>query len=158
MASPDHVKRYEHLLERISTAYRSQVLAMCKKADLTAPQFWALKTIQEMDRTKMSPLADSLCLSLGAASTLVDRLVTRGLVERATDAQDRRAVHVSVSPKGAQVLAEVVGAKSRIMQQVSEQLPEDIWPVLLAGLEALAVAWESLPPQLGVGDICIPES
>src|ERR1035437_4957810 len=100
MATVEDIKSYEVLMERLVGAYKARVFALCKQAELTPPQFWALKTIRDLSHTKMSPLADHLGLSLGAASTLVDRLVNRGLVERTTDAHDRRAVHVSPSAKG----------------------------------------------------------
>lgn len=145
-AIDDDFRAYEALMERLMGSYKSRIFSMCKAAEMTPPQFWALKSIQEMDRTKMSPLADHLGLSLGAASTLVDRLVTRGLVERTTDAQDRRAVHVSPSAKGRQVLEEVMNARTALVRQIFERLPDAVRPQLLTGIQALVDAWESLPP------------
>ena len=145
MAIAEDIRQYEALMERLVTGYRMRMVAICKHAELTPPQFWALRSIQELDQTKMSPLADRLGLSLGAASTLVDRLVTRGLVERTTDALDRRAVHVNPSAKGAQVLREVIEAKGLLTRQVFERLAPEARPELLRSLEALTVAWESMP-------------
>lgn len=149
MATVEDIKSYEALMERLVGSYRARVFALCKHADLTPPQFWALKTIRELEHTKMSPLADHLGLSLGAASTLVDRLVTRGLVERTADTHDRRAVHVSPSAKGHQVLRDALEAKRFIMHQVFEDVAPEIRPQVLAGLTALAAAWEALPPAEG---------
>jgi DNA-binding MarR family transcriptional regulator len=151
VAIADDIRQYEAIMERLVVGYHKRMVAMCKHADLTPPQFWALKTIQQLDQTKMSPLADRLGLSLGAASTLVDRLVTRGLVERTTDAQDRRAVHVSPSLKGEKVLGEVIEAKRRLTHEVFERLTPEARPELLKSLEALTAAWESLPPPPEAG-------
>jgi DNA-binding MarR family transcriptional regulator len=158
MAIEDDLRTYEALMERLTASYRARILVLCKHAELTPPQFWALKTIHELERTKMSPLADQLGLSLGAASTLVDRLVTRGLVERTTDAHDRRAVYVSASTKGRDTLAEVMESKRALTRQVFEHVLPDDRQQLLAGLAVLTTAWEALPPVEGVvGLVCAEE-
>src|SRR5690349_19477083 len=100
----DEITQYEEAMERLVSAYRSRMVELCRQADLTPPQFWALNSIEDENRIKMSPLADCLGLSMGAASTLIDRLVGRGLVQREADPQDRRAVFVSLTAKGRQVL------------------------------------------------------
>jgi len=145
MAIIEEIALYEACMERMAAAYKGRMFAMCKAADLTPPQFWALKTIQELDRTKMSPLAESLGLSMGAASTLVDRLVSRGFVERAADASDRRAVHVSLSAEGQRVLAEAQESRRALAHQVFEQIPAAQRPQVLQALGALADALEAVP-------------
>jgi DNA-binding MarR family transcriptional regulator len=156
MAITEQVALYEACMERMAVAYKGRIFAMCKAADLTPPQFWALKTIQELDRTKMSPLADRLGLSMGAASTLVDSLVSRGFVERAADATDRRAVHVSLSAEGRRVLAQGQDARRTLAQSVFEQLPAEQRPRVLEALEALAAALETAPGATDPG-ICSAE-
>jgi len=98
MALTEDVQRYEALAERLIGANKTRMLSLCRQSELTPPQLFALKIIDHLQRTKMSPLAAELGLSMGAASTLVDRLVTRD-----TDANDRRAVFVSLSEKGHEV-------------------------------------------------------
>ncbi|MDB5100463.1 MAG: MarR family transcriptional regulator [Cyanobacteria bacterium RYN_339] len=156
MAIAEQVALYEACMERMAVAYKGRMLAMCKAADLTPPQFWALKTIQDMDRTKMSPLADRLGLSMGAASTLVDRLVSRGFVERAADVSDRRVVHVSLSLEGRRVLMEAQEARRALAQNVFAHISPDKRPQVLDALEALALALEAVPGPVDQG-ICEPE-
>jgi DNA-binding MarR family transcriptional regulator len=151
MELEDEVKVYEDQMERIMTAYKARMLHVLKAAELTPPQFYALYTISRLTRTKMSPLADELGLSMGAASTLVDRLVTRGLVERDADAADRRAVFVSLSEKGRGVLAEAKRTRMEILIQVFGLLAPEVRRQLLTSFDALVVAWETLPP-LGTAD------
>jgi DNA-binding MarR family transcriptional regulator len=156
MAIIEQVALYEACMERMAAAYKGRIFAMCKAADLTPPQFWALKTIQELDQTKMSPLADRLGLSMGAASTLVDRMVSRGFVERAADANDRRAVHVSLSAEGRRVLAEAQEARRALAAAVFEHIAPEVRPLILKALEALADALETVPGESDPG-ICSAE-
>lgn len=145
MTSSDEIERYESLMERLAGTYRGHMIKICKTSELTPPQFWALHTIRDAGRIKMSPLAELLGLSMGAASTLVDRLVGRGLVEREADAHDRRAVYVKLTDKGQGVLQDAASAKRELSEQVFAQLDPEARRQLLAGLTALAAAFEAVP-------------
>lgn len=52
---------------------------------------------------RLADLADHVLLSQPALSRLVDRLVERGLLERSTDATDRRAIRLSLTQHGRDV-------------------------------------------------------
>lgn len=138
------VTEYEEAMERVIAAYRSRMFKVFKAEELTPPQFYALHTISRLKRTKMSPLADELGLSMGAASTLVDRLVQRGLVGRDTDVNDRRAVFVALSEKGQRVLQEVHVARREILMQVFGHLGGPERREVIEALGQLAGAWEAL--------------
>lgn len=50
---------------------------------------------------RMSQLAKAVVISKSGLTSLVDRMAQRGLVERAPDPRDRRAVLVALTPEGA---------------------------------------------------------
>lgn len=156
MPLSEDVQAFETLMERIAVAYKARMMQVCKAGELTPPQFFALMTIARLGRTKMSPLGDELGLSMGAASTLIDRLVTRGMVERDADPADRRAVYVCLSPKGEDVLREAKAGRRTIIAQVLEQMPPENRQRVIAGLETLADAWDALPP-VGPAPACVIE-
>jgi DNA-binding MarR family transcriptional regulator len=56
----------------------------------------------------MSELAERLRIARRSATSLVDELVERGLVERLPDPVDRRAVTVAVTPAGGALLDRLV--------------------------------------------------
>lgn len=155
MSPADELALYETLMERLAGSYRGHMVKICKIGDLTPPQFWALHTIRDVGRIKMSPLADLLGLSMGAASTLVDRLVGRGLVGREADAHDRRAVYVSLTEKGQAVLQEAAQAKRDLSHQVFAHLDPEARQKVISGLEALVSALETIPAGPAMG--CVLE-
>lgn len=160
MTLDSFVARYEACTERMITVYRMWMVRICREADLTLPQFKALYTLAQMDQSKMSPLADALGLSMGASSTLIDRLVSRGYVERQTDAQDRRAVHVSLTPAGQAVLATVSEQRHAMSCRVFGVLPEALRDPLVEAFEILTTEWERVvgdEPDPGLGAFCTPE-
>ncbi len=147
MSVASDLARYEALIERMARTHRVSVARACRDAQLTPPQLCALHGIEALGRPKMSPLAEALGLSMGAVSTLVDRLVARGLVSRMADESDRRAVHVQLSPLGHSTLQQAVAAKRQVMVQVLETLNENERDSILAALDRLALAWETLDAE-----------
>lgn len=57
-------------------------------------------------RLKVSDVADFLGVSNAAASRAIDRLVQRDLVDRRLAPDDRRAVDLSLTPRGAELLVD----------------------------------------------------
>jgi DNA-binding MarR family transcriptional regulator len=67
--------------------------------ELTMPQIRALDVLIAAPM-RMSELAAALSTSMQATTSLIDRLVDRGLVERAHDPADRRVVLCQLTPTG----------------------------------------------------------
>jgi DNA-binding MarR family transcriptional regulator len=61
---------------------------------VTAHQFEALARLTESGGTTMNSLARSLDISLSSCTSLADRLIRQGLVERTSDPADRRVVRL----------------------------------------------------------------
>jgi DNA-binding MarR family transcriptional regulator len=73
--------------------------------ELSPHEARALRTIGHHGPTRLGVVAEHLRIAPRSATDVVDRLESRGLVERAADPSDRRAMTVSLTPRGAEVLA-----------------------------------------------------
>lgn len=97
--------------------------------DLSMREYDVLYTLAKQgEPMRLSDLRGSVLLSQPALSRLVDRLVERGLVERCTNDQDRRAVSISLSDDGRRVQREVGRAHAlSIARELGAALdPEEI--------------------------------
>jgi DNA-binding MarR family transcriptional regulator len=61
-------------------------------------------------RVTMSRLSNDIALTTGGVTRLVDRMVEAGLVERQACPNDRRSIHVILTPEGRTVLDRAVAA------------------------------------------------
>ena len=61
-------------------------------------------------RLTMSRLSTDVALTTGGVTRLVDRMVDAGLVERQNCPNDRRSIHVVLTPEGQAVLGQAVAA------------------------------------------------
>jgi DNA-binding MarR family transcriptional regulator len=80
---------------------------------LTGPSFGVLVTLarlNEPDGVSQRRLMDELGLTSGTMSVRVDRLVERGLVERAPDPDDRRNTRITLTAEGRALFERVVPA------------------------------------------------
>ncbi|SJN09490.1 Transcriptional regulator, MarR family [Leucobacter sp. 7(1)] len=90
-------------------------------------EYDVLYTVAKHDAPmRICEIQDSVLLSQPALSRMVDRLATRGLLSRAADAQDGRAVRVSLTPEGARVQREIGRAHAKsIARELGSNLEAD---------------------------------
>ncbi|MBI2423119.1 MAG: MarR family transcriptional regulator [Candidatus Hydrogenedentes bacterium] len=89
----------ERLIHRFNALQKDQGFAhTC--ADFTFPQYNAMLVIQEQGELSIKTLAEHLRVSSPSASSMVDRLVEMGMLEREQSQSDRRTVVVRMSAEG----------------------------------------------------------
>lgn len=86
--------------------------------DVTLAQMKLLKLIAHADTHIVRDVAAFLGVSNAAASKAVDKLVRRGLVQRNTVPEDRRAIHLSLTPSGRRVLRRFQSSLSRVLEEI----------------------------------------
>ncbi len=98
------------LFSRLMMARKGHMLATAAAFDLSPPQMWALRHLEPDVPLPMSSLAGLLHCDNSNVTGIVDRLESRGLVERRPAEHDRRVKHLVVTEAGA-ALREQVGAR-----------------------------------------------
>ncbi|MEA3136591.1 MAG: hypothetical protein QOC71_872 [Thermoplasmata archaeon] len=93
---------------------------------LTVAQFRCLKMVQR-STVSLGELADANGVSAPAMSKLVDGLVEGGLLERRAATDDRRRLHLTVTPAGRRKL-DTVGErlKARLAAQLSSLAADEL--------------------------------
>jgi DNA-binding MarR family transcriptional regulator len=101
-----------HLLESLSERVGPYIFESGVQVDLTLQQIRALAVLKRGPRN-ISHLADQLGMTPSAATSFLDRLQDKGLVERFDDPFDRRVVKCRLTPLGLQ--------ESRSLNQIDRQ-------------------------------------
>lgn len=91
---------------------------------ITPPQFGLLIHCVCEPKT-MKTLSESMGLTHGAVTGLVDRLHKLGLVERERSEEDRRVVHVVVTPAGQELLQRINQRRHDILRKILKQLSSE---------------------------------
>jgi MarR family transcriptional regulator, organic hydroperoxide resistance regulator len=94
-----------------------------KETELTGPQLWAIKIVAKSAPIKVSEVARQMYLHPATVVGILDRLESKGLVQRTRSTEDRRVVEIDLTEQG---------------QAVVSQAPEVAQGILVKGLEALS--------------------
>lgn len=94
-------------------------------AEVTYSQLKLLKMVSLTEGYSVSNVAHFLGVSTAAASRAVDRLVRRGLIDRAAAAADRRAVQLSLTEKGQALLRQYDEATGPALERIFADLPRE---------------------------------
>lgn len=128
---------------RVLVAVSAQsIAAVDDVADPT--QVRALVVIASRGSVSLSELSEATSLHLTRASRLCDRLVAKGLVNRADDPANRRQLTLTLTPEGDRVVEEVArrrrDAIEPILSRMSQQMTKQRRAELVSLLQAFAVA------------------
>jgi DNA-binding MarR family transcriptional regulator len=93
--------------------------------DVTFSQLKLLKMVAATGGYSVSNLAQFMGVSTAAASRAVDRLVKRELLNRVEAADDRRAVQLSLTPKGTELIEQYDQAAEVALQGAFESLTSE---------------------------------
>ena len=97
-------ERLVELMERMSFHMRPHTVAGWQGLELTMPQAKTMFLLHRQGPTRMGVLSEHLGRGLPSATSMVDRLVKKGLVERVQDPSDRRVVACRLTGEGGRVV------------------------------------------------------
>jgi len=125
------------LVVRVARTLRRRFTATLAPWDLSPSQARALRVVCAHDGVRLSELADALRIAPRSATEVADGLQERGLVERAADPGDRRAVVLRPTAEGRRVQREVDDARAADSHELFARLPESDRAELARILRAL---------------------
>ena len=108
--------------------------------DISVTQCYALETLVAHGPLRLNALADRLFLDKSTTSRVVGTLVKKGYVEQSADAQDRRAIALSVSRKGRSLHTRITEDLVDQQKQLLQDLDPDVRTGVVAVLRRLAQA------------------
>lgn len=108
-------------LVRASFATMAVLNRIGAEHDLSLTQLRVLGILRDR-RVRMTELADYLGLDKSTVSGLVDRAVKRGLLQRAPNAQDGRAVDVFMTPRGDELAERGAAELARALAPMTDGL------------------------------------
>lgn len=112
-------------MHELLLASRRRFLAVASEFELSPPQVRALSVLEPGRPVPMSELAEGLHCDNSNVTGIVDRLESRGLVERRSASHDRRVKMLVVTEHGAQVRERLAERMGRAPEPLANLSPED---------------------------------
>ena len=129
-------KRLVELLERFYVEVRCHPGEDWSDIELTIPQLRTLVLLRREDR-RMTQIADYLGTSLPSATSMIDRLFDKGLVERLADERDRRVVACRLTTQGTEEVERFWRLEQMSMIRLADQLDADELGTVVKAMELL---------------------
>ena len=85
-------------------------------------EFRALVVVASRGSVSLSELSDAARFHLTRASRLCDRLVAKGLIDRADDPANRRQLVLTLTPEGQRVVHEVMRRRRAVLEPILDRL------------------------------------
>jgi len=146
---------HARLLEVLPALFRRLVVGLPNEvegvAKVTTEQYGVLAYVMDRGSVPMGEVAVARNVALNTATSLVDRLVAAGLVERRGDADDRRIVRVVLTARGETLMERLRAVRRAAMRGMLDDLSDDEIDRVLAAMPALARLAGFRPSGGGVG-------
>jgi DNA-binding MarR family transcriptional regulator len=126
------------VITRLRRVLRSSVRQEFPWESLPMAQVEVLQRLADEPGMGVSDLADRQRLATNTVSSLVQQMVVSGLVERTPRPGDRRAVNLSLTQSGTEILAAWQAANDRRLGQALGRLPEAYQNAIENAVPALA--------------------
>lgn len=150
------IRRIVHAVDRHSKTVE-------KATGLTLPQLVVLAAVRAQGQVTSARLSAAVSLSPPTVTLILDRLESRGLIERYRNLEDRRIVHSRLTAAGAEVLARSPRFLHERFVQRFADLPAARQAAMIATLDEVAelMGAPEVPPApvpLEVGLAAEPQS
>ena len=121
-----HAMGSAHIFSSMVTELLERTLAESTEGELGMAQVQLLLLIARPNhKFKVTDVAQYLGVTNAAASRAIDRLVQRGLIERVTEPEDRRAVDLRTTAASRALLARFTEARDRELGRLLEGYPAE---------------------------------
>jgi MarR family transcriptional regulator, lower aerobic nicotinate degradation pathway regulator len=119
----DIYQRPGFLLKRCHQVTAALFAHHCSKFSITPSQYGALAALRELPGIDQLALGRLIGLDRSTAGLVIKLLSERGLVQRSINDRDSRSMHLTLTPEGRRLLAEIEPAANRAQRAALDPLP-----------------------------------
>ena len=148
--NPDEISEVIDNLRRSIKAINEYSRNAEKETGLTGPQLWAIKLVAGNAPIKVSDLARRMYLHPATVVGILDRLESKGLVQRTRSTEDRRVVEIDLTAQGQAVVGQAPEVAQGMLVKGLESLSREKLSHVSEGMREIVriLGAEDFPPQL----------
>jgi DNA-binding MarR family transcriptional regulator len=140
------------LLDAVLVASRALVAVAARSLsdigdDVTLAQYRTLVVLASRGPQTMFKLADAITVTPATATRMCDRLVTKELIIRGSDPDDRRTTRIELTAKGRRLVADVTDRRRREIGRILTAISPVDQVTFATALDRFAAAAGEVPEQ-----------
>lgn len=115
----------ESIRGKLLALYTDYIFEKDNDEGLTHVQTVLMRYLLDKESATVSAIADYMGVTMAAVSSLVDRLVKSGLLNRNRSESDRRVVYISLTPAGREAIGKFLIRHRERMEQLFAKMGRD---------------------------------
>lgn len=146
MVRPEDAERLWECLRRMAPLFKveCQIMADTPYSSLNLSDLSVIAFVGAYPGCIMGDVANELSSPLSTATTVVDRLVRKGLIERRRNEENRRTVQLQLTPLGQQLQDRITTTKRASCEAILESLKSCDRNIYIELMEQIAENAQSL--------------
>ncbi len=137
-----------YLMKRVMLSIVAQADKRLGEHGLTSAQWGPLLRLRSSGGSTVAELARWLQVDAGAMTRLLDRLEKKGLCKRVRSTEDRRVVHVELTPDGEAAITEVPAVLADVMNAHLAGFSKTEWQALKTYLKRMLETGDTLRDEV----------
>ena len=137
-----------HLMNKVLSSILAQADAQLAPYKLTYVQWVPLYKLLMNEGQTSAQLAREIAIDPAALTRSLNRLEIKGLIRRDRSAQDRRVVHLSLTPAGRNVAQHVPSVLAEVLNGHLQGFSQTEWTLMLQLLQRMLTNGEALKQRL----------
>ncbi|PEK99094.1 MarR family winged helix-turn-helix transcriptional regulator [Bacillus sp. AFS017336] len=113
------------LLMQSSKAIHDRIKKELAKNNISITEFSVLEVLYQRGKQTIQQIGNSILVSSGSMTYIIDKLEQRGLLNRSDCPDDRRMIHVTLTVDGNGLMDEIMPKYDVIVNQMFELLDSD---------------------------------
>ena len=131
------VQRFQDVAQFLNRMFFHEQVDMLDGFDLTMPQVKTLALLETRGPLCMTSMADLMSRTVSAMTSIIDRLVEKGLVARQSGPPDRRRVNCALTAEGELTMRQFWRVSEERTRIVSDLMDDDQLVAAVVGLETI---------------------
>ncbi|MBE0067951.1 MarR family winged helix-turn-helix transcriptional regulator [Thermoanaerobacterium thermosaccharolyticum] len=125
------------LFERINWRLGRQLVPLFREENLTPKDIVVMLLVSKKDKCAITKMADYLGVPFSTFTEVLDRLESKGLIERIPNPKSRRSMLVISTSSGLELLDKIERKIEMKMEEIFKELSEDTYHQIFNVLNAL---------------------
>lgn len=106
--------------------------------------FTILEALYHKGKQTIREISQAVLINTGSITYVIDKLESKGLLERADCPQDRRVVYIHLTEKGKQLMDEIFPKHQKVIEEVFQDVTEEEKALLIDMLKRIGLKGSEL--------------
>jgi DNA-binding MarR family transcriptional regulator len=122
MKTKNDIDAITPLMRKLMDSCHSLARNILREEDLSLSQYYVLHLIKTSPQAQMKNIKNNLCVSGAYATSIIDKLVKKGFIERYRGKDDRRVVRVKLTDKGKILIRDLNNKKAQFYTKLLKDM------------------------------------